>query len=134
MFKRKDVKRRKDEGNFLERYKKSFFHAVDGIVYAIENEHNMLIMMIAAIIVMFVALIFSVSLTEIMIILILTVAIFACEMINSAIEAIVDLVTLKDNPLAKIAKDLGSAASLLLSGLALVCGIIIFLPKILALF
>ena len=54
----------------------------------------------------------------------------ACEMINSAIEAVVDLVTLKDNPLAKIAKDTASAASLILSFVSLVCGIIIFLPKI----
>ena len=131
---KKEVKRRKDEGNFLERYKKSFFHAVDGIVYAIEKEHNMIIMMIAAILVFVVALIIPVSLIEVMILLILIVLVIACEMINSAIEAVVDLITLEEHPLAKVAKDLGSAASLLLSVLALICGIIIFLPKILALF
>lgn len=131
---KKEVKRRKDEGSFIERYKKSFFHAIDGIVYAIEKEHNMLIMMLAAILIFVVALILPVSLIELMILLILIVLVIACEMINSAIEAVVDLITLKDNPLAKTAKDLGTAASLLFSTLAFICGIIIFLPKVLALF
>jgi len=131
---KKEVKRRKDEGSVLERYKKSFFHAVDGIIYAIEKEHNMLIMMVSAILVFFVALILPVTLVEAMILLILIVLVIACEMINSAIEAVVDLITLEENPLAKVAKDLGSAASLLFSVLALICGVIIFLPKILALF
>jgi len=131
---KKEVKRRKDEGSVLERYKKSFFHAVDGIIYAIEKEHNMLIMMVSAILVFIVALILPVTLVEAMILLILIVLVIACEMINSAIEAVVDLITLEENPLAKVAKDLGSAASLLFSVLALICGVIIFLPKILALF
>jgi len=131
---KKDVKRRKDEGTMLERYKKSFFHAVDGIVYAVEKEHNMFIMMASAILVFVVGLILPVTLTEMMILLILIGLVIACEMINSAIEAVVDLITLKEHPLAKTAKDLGSAASLLLSFLALICGIIIFLPKIIALF
>ena len=131
---KKEVKRRKDEGSFIEKYRKSFFHAIDGIVYAIEKENNMLIMMLAAILVLVLSIFLPVSLIELMILLILIVLVIACEMINSAIEAIVDLVTLKDNPLAKLAKDLGTSASLLLSALAVVCAIIIFLPKIIALF
>lgn len=131
---KKEVKRRKDEGSFLEKYRKSFFHAIDGIVYAIEKENNMLIMMLAAILVLVLSIFLPVSLIELMILLILIVLVIACEMINSAIEAIVDLVTLKDNPLAKLAKDLGTSASLLLSALAFGCAIIIFLPKIIALF
>lgn len=133
LFDRK-VKRRKDEGNFLVRYKKSFFHAIDGIIYAIENEHNILIMMIASLTVFILGIILPLSMTEIMITVILIAVIMACEMINSAIEAVVDLITLKEHPLAKIAKDLGSAASLILCFAALICGLIIFLPKIIALF
>lgn len=133
LFDRK-VKRRKDEGNFFVRYKKSFFHAIDGIIYAIENEHNILIMMIASLTVFILGIILPLSMTEIMITVILIAVIMACEMINSAIEAVVDLITLKEHPLAKIAKDLGSAASLILCFISLICGLIIFLPKIIALF
>lgn len=128
------VVRKKDEGSVWTRYKKSFFHAVDGIVYIVENEHNILIMMICAILVFIFGFIFPVSMIEIMILVILISSVMACEAINSAIEAVVDLVTVKDHPLAKIAKDTGSAASLILSFAALICGGIIFIPKILDLF
>jgi len=130
----KKVRRNKDEGNFLVRYKKSFFHAVDGIIYVVENEHNILIMMIAALLVFGLALVLPVSMVEIMILVILIAMVIACEMINSAIEATIDLITLKEHPLAKIAKDTGSAASLILSVASAICGIVIFLPKIIEFF
>lgn len=130
----KKVIRKKDEGSVGVRYKKSFLHAVDGVIYAIENEHNILIMMICAILVFVFGFIFPVSMIEIMILVILIAAVMACEMINSAIEAVVDLVTVKDHPLAKIAKDTGSAASLILSFASLICAGIIFIPKIVDLF
>lgn len=130
----KKIERKKDEGNVLERYKKSFFHAVDGIIYAVEVEHNFIIMMIAALIVFIVGFILPLTMVEIMILVVLIASIFAVELINSAIEAAVDLITTKEHPLAKIAKDLGSAASLILCAASFICGIIIFVPKILALF
>ncbi len=130
----KKVRRNKDEGNFLVRYRKSFFHAVDGIIYVVENEHNILIMMIAALLVFGLALVLPVSMVEIMILIILIAMVIACEMINSAIEATIDLITLKEHPLAKIAKDTGSAASLILSVASAVCGMVIFLPKIIEIF
>ena len=55
-------------------------------------------------------------------------------MMNSAVEATVDLVTTEIHPLAKIAKDTASSATLVLCITALIGGIVIFLPKILALF
>lgn len=130
----KKVKRRKDEGTILQRYKKSFFHAVDGVIYGIENEQNILIMMIAAVLVLVLGFFLPLSMGEIMLLLVLIAAILACEMINTAIEATIDLITMKDHPLAKVAKDCGSAASLLLCFASLICGVIIFVPKILALF
>jgi len=128
------LKRRKDEGSVLERYKKSFFHAVDGIIYAVEAEHNFIIMMICALLVFIVGFILPLTMVEIMILVVLIAMIFAIELINSAIEAAVDLITTKEHPLAKIAKDTGSAASLILCVASFICGMIIFVPKILALF
>ncbi len=129
----KKVVRKKDQGSWVIRYKKSFFHAVDGIVYAIENEHNMLLMMIAGLLVFALGLILPVSMVEIMILVILIASVMATEMINSAIEAAIDLVTLEEHPLAKVAKDTGSAASLILCVASLICGLVIFVPKIIAL-
>lgn len=128
------VKRRKDDGNFIVRYIKSFHHAVDGIVYAIENEHNILIMMLATIFILLVSFLLKVSHIELIMIIICIGTVFACEMINSAIEACVDLETTKEHELARIAKDCASGASLVLSAMSLFVAGIIFIPKIIALF
>ena len=128
------IKRRKDEGNFIVRYIKSFHHAVDGIVYAIENEHNILIMMLATIAILLISFILKVSNIELVLIVICIGTVIACEMINSAIEACVDLETMKEHELAKIAKHCASGASLVLSVMSLFVAGIIFIPKIIALF
>lgn len=130
----KEVKRNKDTGNFLERYYKSFRHAVDGIVYAIENEHNVLIMMIATMVTLLLSFILNVSKVELALVVICIGTVIACEMINSAIEACVDLETTKENNLAKIAKDCASGASLVLVVMSIFVAGIIFIPKIIALF
>ena len=57
--------------------------------------------------------------------------IIATELINSAIEAVVDLETTKTHPLAKIAKDTASSASLILVIVSIIIGCVIFIPKIL---
>ena len=60
----KQVSRNKDKGSALERYIKSFFHAIDGIVYAIKYEHNMIIILIAIIVTTLAGLYFGISLYE----------------------------------------------------------------------
>ncbi len=64
-------------------------------------------------------------------ILILTVAnILAAEMINTAIESVVDLISPDYHPLAKFAKDMAAGAVLLLAIAAVVIGILLFGNKI----
>ena len=128
------VKRNKDKGNFLVRYAKSFKHAIDGLVYAIENEHNILIMMLATFVALIASFILNISKVELALVVICICVVIACEMINSAIEACVDLTTTKENKLAKIAKDCASGASLVLSVMSLFVAGIVFIPKIIALF
>lgn len=129
-----EVKRNKDTGNFLVRYIKSFKHAVDGIIYAIENEHNVLIMMVATLVALALSFLLNISKIELALVVICIGTVIACEMINSAIEACVDLETTKQHELAKIAKDCASGASLVLSVMSLFIAGIVFIPKIIALF
>lgn len=133
-FKTKSPKRNKDTGTALERYNKSFHHAIDGIIYVTKYEHNMVIIISATILACTFGFIFNISLNEWLFIILICGAISACEMMNSAVEATVDLVTTEIHPLAKIAKDTASSATLVLCITALIGGIVIFLPKILALF
>jgi len=130
----KKVVRNKDTGNMFIRYGKSFKHAIDGIVYSIENEQNILIMMLATIVTLIASFLLDVSKIELALVVICIGTVIACEMINSAIEACVDLTTTKEHELAKIAKDCASGASLVLSVMSLFIAGIVFIPKIIELF
>lgn len=65
--------------------------------------------------------------------LILFGLILSLELVNTAIEAVVDLVTEERKPLAKLAKDTAAGAVLVAAIMAAGVGILIFVPKILAL-
>ena len=130
---RRTPKRNKDTGTVLERYWKSFFHAIDGIVYGLKYEHNMIIILIATIVSIVLGFFLEIELYEWLFVIFICGAIASIEMINSSIEATIDLITTDKHPLAKIAKDTASSATLILCIVALVGGIIIFIPKILLL-
>lgn len=129
-FRRKSPKRNKDTGTALERYVKSFNHAVDGIVYCLKNEHNMIIIFIATLVAVIAGYLLEVSANEWLFIITICGLIASCEVINSSIEATIDLITTDIHPLAKIAKDTASSATLILCIVALIGAIIIFVPKI----
>lgn len=64
-------------------------------------------------------------------ILVLTIGcVWTAETFNTAVERVVDLVTLERKPLAKAAKDLAAGAVLILAISSVVIGLVIFLPKI----
>ena len=129
----KRILRNKDSGNFLVRYYKSFCHALSGIWYALKCEHNMIIIFVAAIVVVIAGLFFNLSAYEWLFCIMSIGMVSATEMINTSIEAVVDLETQKYHPLAKIAKDTASSATLIFSITAFIGALIIFLPKILEL-
>ncbi len=126
----KQISRNKDTGNAVERYGKSFIHAIDGIIYAIRYEHNMIIIILAALVASISGILLDLNSTEWLFVILIIGLVMASEMINTAIEAVVDLETLKTHPLAKIAKDAASSATLILSITALIGAINIYVPKI----
>lgn len=128
----KQISRNKDTGNAVERYSKSFLHAIDGIIYAIRYEHNMIIIILAALVASISGIFLDLSSTEWLFVILIIGLVMASEMINTAIEAVVDLETLKTHPLAKIAKDAASSATLILSITALIGAINIYVPKIMS--
>ena len=123
-------KRLKDDGNFIERYAKSFAHACSGILYGIKYEHNIIIMIIATIVVVSAGIYYNIESYEWLFILFAVGSVTSAEMINSSIEATIDLITSEIHPLAKIAKDTASAASLILCVVSFIGACIIFIPKI----
>ena len=73
--------------------------------------------------------ILGLSVTEWCICLGLFGLVMALEMVNTAVEAVVDLVTAERHPLAKIAKDTAAGAVLIAAIMAAVIGLLIFVPK-----
>ena len=124
------MKRRKDEGSFLTKYIRSFKHGVDGIIYSIEKEINIVLIMILTLIALVACFLLKVSQVELCLVVISMTTMMASELINCAIEAAVDLVTLETNELAKIAKDCASSATLILVFAAITINGIVFIPKI----
>ena len=105
-------------------------HALSGIKYAILKEHNMIIIITAMIVTTLLGLYFNITKIEWMFCILLFGLVSASEMINTAIEATIDLVTKEFHPLAKIAKDTASSATLIFSITSLIIGLIIFIPYI----
>ena len=126
----KKIERRKDKGNFLVRMYKSFFHGVDGIIYSIEEEKNMLVLMIYCLLLLVLGLVLKVSNIELCILLITASTLFASELINNSVEALSDLYTLDDNKLIKIAKDCTNGSTLLLIVVSIIVACIILIPKL----
>lgn len=113
---------------------KSFSYAIDGIRYAFRYEQNIIVHFIATAIVVIAGILLKISYIEWLICFIVIGLVIATELINTAIEALVDLVTSDIHPLAKVAKDTASGAVLVFASVAVFIGGMIFIPKILELF
>jgi diacylglycerol kinase (ATP) len=106
----------------------AFFYSIEGFRSAWKNEHAFrqeLMLVIPGIIV---ALLLPVSGIQRLMLITVLVWIIIIELINSAIEAVVDRVSLERNPLSKNAKDFGSAAVLLTCILAVATWAVILYP------
>lgn len=108
---------------------RSFGYAFEGIFTCVKKERNMKIHTVMAIMVVLAGTLLKISATEWCICLILFGLVMALELVNTAVEAVVDLVTEEHKPLAKLAKDTAAGAVLIAAIMAAIAGLIIFLPK-----
>ena len=116
--------------NELQKRIKSFGYAFQGIAKLVKKEHNAWIHCAITICVIPAGFIFNLSTTEWISIIIIIGAVFSAEAINSAIEAISDLVSPEYNESIKQTKDLAAGAVLIMAIVAVIIGLIIFIPKI----
>lgn len=113
-----------------EQFNKSLGHALDGIEYAINHERNIKIEIFMSIIVSILGFLLKINIIEWGLIVLTISLVLVLELVNTAIERTVDLVTKDYYELAKNAKDVAAGAVLIASMFSVVIGIIIFLPKI----
>ena len=112
----------------------SFSYAFRGIYDGIRNERNMMIHYSAVVLVIVFGITLKLSVTEWSICLILCALVISLELVNTAIEAVVDLVTDEYLELARLAKDTAAGAVLVAAITAAIVGGMIFFPKLAQLF
>ncbi len=104
---------------------RSFGHAYRGLVYAVRTQRNMRFHAVVAAIVLVLSLLVGVSKLELAILILVIAAVFVTEMLNTALEFAVDLVTREYHPLAKLVKDVSAGAVLVTSIAALAIGYLV---------
>lgn len=112
------------------RFMKSFNYSFQGLIYAIKQEQSFLVMMICLILTLGFGIFLNISILEWFFILISIGLVLGTELLNTAIEATIDLVAPSFHPLAKIAKDTASASVFIYSFIAFIIGCLVFIPKV----
>mgnify|MGYP001000214988 FL=1 len=108
----------------------SFNDAIDGLFQAFRSERNMKIHLFIALLVLLAAIFYHLSRIEFILLVIAITLVVAAEMINTAIETIVDMIQEEYHPLAKKAKNVAAGAVLVTAINALVIGYLLFYDKI----
>ena len=106
---------------------------INGFKFININEDNFKREIFLGIIALLISYILKISKLEFIIIIIMIGLVLTCEVINTAIERLVDLVSPSYNKLAGEVKDIMAFAVLLMCTISLVIGAIIFIPKIISL-
>ncbi len=104
---------------------RSFDQAYRGLIYAVRTQRNMRFHVVAAAGVLVGSLLVGVSRVELAILVLVIAFVFVTEMLNTALEFAVDLVTKEYHPLAKLSKDISAGAVLVSSVGAVLVGYLI---------
>lgn len=118
----------------IKRFFNSVKNSINGYIYAYTNEQSLTIHAILTILVLLSGFYFNISKMQWAILVVVMAMVIIAELLNTAIEATVDLITKEYNELAKVAKDCASAAVFTASILAAGLYLYVFLPKIIGLF
>ncbi len=115
----------------LARIVRSFRFAGEGVAYLLRTQPNFWVHCSAAVVVMVFIIALRAPAVEAAVLILAIGLVLACEAFNSAIEAVVDLVSPECQPRAKIAKDTAAAAVLLVSCATAVVGLLVLGPRLL---
>ena len=118
----------------FKRFFNSIKYSIEGLGAAYKTEQSLILHAFVYILAIILGFVFHISGVKWCALIISLTVILTSELINTAIETIVDMVTEEYHPLAKIAKDCASAASFVISLATAAVALIIFVPYIIELF
>ena len=110
---------------------KSFAYAARGFRYALRGEQNFQLEMLAAAVAIFGMYVFDVSSGERVALVLSIAVVLSLELVNTAVERMMDMLKPRVHPYVRVIKDVMAAAVLVASLGALAIGLIVFLPRVL---
>lgn len=110
---------------------RSFRYAFAGLGYCLRTQRNFRIHTLAATLVTVLGVLLGLSWVEWAVLALTVTMVLAAEMVNTVVEAAVDLASPAYHPLAKVAKDVAAGAVLVTALGAVVVGACVFLPHVL---
>ena len=112
------------------RLRSSFAYALEGIAAGVKSERNMVIHFAAVAVVVVFGALLQISRMEWLVCVVLFGCVLTAEMLNTAVETVVNMVCPRIDPKAKLAKDVSAGAVLFMALAAAIAGCVIFLPKL----
>jgi len=116
--------------NFIKTRLHAFKYAFTGWWYVIRSERNAWIHAVASITVLLLSWWLHINRREWALIILAIAIVWIAEFLNTALEAVVDLASPQEHPLAKVGKDVGAAAVLIAAGAAALVGLLILGPPL----
>ena len=104
--------------------------AIEGIIYAVKTQRHMRYHLFAALAALILGLVLNISRNEIILLCMSIVLVLVTEMLNTAIETTVDMISEEYHPMAKNAKDIAAGVVLIASIGALTLGYLILYPAL----
>lgn len=108
----------------------SFKYAIEGLRIFFCHEHNAWIHIVATVFVVLLGLFYGITSTEWLFVSMAIGLVFVTEAVNTAIEYLCNLVSREYHPEIKVVKDVAAGAVLLSALVAVVIGVVIFLPRL----
>jgi diacylglycerol kinase len=117
-------------GNFIVSRTHAFRHAFRGWWYVIRTQRNAWLHAVVTTLVILVAFWLHLQMRDWAVLLVTIALVWTAEFINSALEAVVDLASPQNHPLAKVGKDVGAAAVLIAALTSVLVGLLILGPPL----
>jgi diacylglycerol kinase len=114
----------------FDQFKSSFFNAYRGLRYVIWHEKNFQTELAVAVLVIMAMVYYRVTRPEMIVLFMVIMLVLIMEILNTIMERVVDILKPRIHPYARVIKDLMAASVLLSATLAVIIGLIIFIPYI----
>ena len=114
----------------MEEFRYAFRNAADGLKTALRTQKNLRFHVISAVLVLLFGYVLRISVIEFVLLLITICLVIVAEVFNTAMEFTIDLVSPEFNKHAKKAKDVSAGGVLITATIAIINGLLIFIPKI----